>query len=196
MRMQLGNLNSELRTPNSKLQGGFTLIEMIIVVVILSTVSAITIYFLVSSLRTYTLTVNQSNLLEEGKLALERMARDIRDAQSISSPAAGSSGNLITFLRTHATAQDLANETITFRLNGSTLEKVKTSPADSRALAENATAFLITREATNDEIKLELTLSLGSGESVTLQTKVYPKNLADSSAYKNFFTNWQEELST
>jgi predicted aldo/keto reductase-like oxidoreductase len=37
---------------------------------------------------------------------------------------------------------------------------------------------------------------LGSGENVTLQTKVYPKNLADSATYKNFFNNWLEELSS
>jgi hypothetical protein len=52
--------------------------------------------------------------------------------------------------------------------------------------------------ATNNanEITFQLTLSLGSGENVTLQTKVYPKNLADNATYKNFFNNWREELST
>ena len=49
---------------------GFTLIEMVIVIVILSIVSAITIYFLINSLKIYTLTVNQKTLLDEGKLAL------------------------------------------------------------------------------------------------------------------------------
>jgi len=61
---------------------GFTLIEIIIVIVILGFVSAITIKFLTDSLRIYTMTVNQKTLYDEGKLALERMARDIRDARS------------------------------------------------------------------------------------------------------------------
>src|SRR4030042_540208 len=101
---------------------GFTLIEIIIVIVILSIISAITIKFLVDSLRIYTMTVNQKTLFDEGKLALERMCRDIRDANSITSTS-----NSITLTRTNATAQDTAGESITFQLTGNTLEKVKAS---------------------------------------------------------------------
>jgi len=170
---------------------GFTLIEIIIVIVILSIVSAITIKFLVDSLRIYTMTVNQKTLFDEGKLALERMCRDIRDANSITSTS-----NSITLTRTNATAQDTAGESITFRLTGNTLEKVKASIA--YALASNVSTFTVTNAS--NEITLQLTLLLGSGENVTLQTKVYLKNLGDSSTYKNFrvpdsggiSTSWQE----
>src|SRR4030042_6181588 len=86
-----------------KTQRGCTLIELIIVIVILAIVSAITIKFLTDSLQIYTMTVNQKTLFDEGKLALERMCRDIRDAQIISTPTPGNSGNLITFTRTNGT---------------------------------------------------------------------------------------------
>lgn len=178
-----------------KSKKGFTLIEMVIVIVILSIVSSITIYFLINSLEVYTMTVNQKTLLDEGKLALERMCRDIRDARSITSPASGGSGSLITFTRNNATAQDVAGEVITFQLNGSTLEKVKASPSVTSAMAANVSTFTVTRGATNDEITIVLTLSLAGGENMTLQTKVYPKNLAKSTTYKNFFQNWMEERS-
>lgn len=179
---------------------GFTLIEAVIVIVILSIVSAITIYFLVNSLNVYTLTVNQKTLFDEGKLALERMCRDIRDANSITLPAAGGSGSSITFARTHATAQDSASENITFQWTGSNLQKVKASPSATSTLAGNVSVFTVTRgaPATNNanEIKMVLTLSLGTGENVTIQTKVYPKNLPKSATYKNFFNNWLEEISS
>ncbi len=194
-------MNSRSLGPLSK---GFTLIEVVVVIVILSIASTITIYFMVNSLRAYTMTVNQKALFDEGKLALERMCRDIRDANSITSPAVGGSSSSVTFVRTNATAQDIANENITFGLNGNTLEKVKTSPAATSTIAGNASAFTVLREATNDEIKLVLTLSLGTGENVTLQTKVYPKNLTEdlTSTYKNFriqdsggnFASWQEVI--
>jgi prepilin-type N-terminal cleavage/methylation domain-containing protein len=179
---------------------GFTLIEIIVVIVILSIVSAITINFLINSLQIYTMTVNQKTLLDEGKLGMERMCRDIRDARSISSPASGGSGSLITFIRNNATVQDVEAENITFRLTGTTLEKVKASPVATSSLSSNVSTFTVTRGATNDEITIVLTLSLSSGENVTLQTKVYPKNLADSTTYKNFriqdssgnFASWQE----
>ena len=194
IKSRVRNFNSELRTPNSELlvrSKGFTLIEIIVVIVILSIVSTITIKFLVDSLRIYTMTVNQKTLFDEGKLTLERMCRDIRDARSIT----GSTADSITFVRTNATAQDIAGETIIFQRNAgaSTLEKVKASPVVTITMAANVSAFAVTN-ATN-EIQLQLTLQLTSGENVTLQTKVYPKNLVRSTTYKNFAQNWLEERS-
>ena len=181
---------------------GFTLIEIVIVIVILSIISAITIKFLVDGLRIYTMTVNQKTLFDEGKLALERMCRDIRDARSITTPAAGGSGSTITVLRSNATAQDIADESITFRLTGSTLEKVKASPAATSAIALDVSTFTVTRgqAATNDEnqITIQLTLTSGSAGSVNLQTRVYPENLLEdtvpgpSPTYKNYFYCWEE----
>jgi len=202
----------EIRNPQSEipnLERGFTLIEIIVVIVILSIVSAITIKFLVDSLRIYTMTVNQKTLLDEGKLALERMCRDIRDGRSITTPAAGGSGSTIAFLRTNSTVQDIIDESITFRLNptdNTILEKMKSSPSATSAMAFNVTttppAFSVTRgqAATNNEneITIQLSLALGSGENVNLQTRVYPKNLLQDTVpgptptYKNFFYCWEE----
>ena len=174
---------------------GLTLIEVIIVIVILAIASAITINFLVNSLKVYTMSVNQKTLLDEGKLALERMCRDIRDANDITLPATGGSGSSISFTRTNATALDSASENITFQLAGGNLQKVKTLPPSADSLAGNISAFTVSRDTSN-EIKLRLTLSLGTGENVTLQTKVFPKNLPKDSTYKTFFQNWMEVVST
>ena len=160
IKFRVWNFNSELRTPNSELQRGFTLIEIIVVIVILCIVSAITIKFLVDSLQNLQMTVNQKTLLDEGKSALERMCRDIRDANTIIATAASS----VAFTRTHATGtgQDSAGENIRFDLSGTTLRKAKgVSGVDGSGgtpytLADNVTAFTVAY-ATN-EIQLQLTL--------------------------------------
>jgi hypothetical protein len=97
----------------------------------------------------------------------------------------------ITFTRNDATAQDGVGENIRFDLSGSTLRKVKNAggaPENPIAMADNVSAFTVTN-ATN-EIQLQLGLSRASGENVTLQTKVYPKNLSEDlgfpPTYKNF----------
>ena len=182
---------SLIRNPRFPFERGFTLIEMIVVVVILAIASAITIKFLVDGLSVYTMTVNQKTLLDEGKLALERMCRDIRDASSVTAFAGTTSS--ITFVRTNATIQDSAGESVTFQRNvgGNTLEKVKAVPVATTSMASNVTAFNVTN--TNNEIQLQLTLRLTSGENVTLQTKVYPKNLPrPNPTCKNFCENWRE----
>jgi prepilin-type N-terminal cleavage/methylation domain-containing protein len=201
---------SAFRNPNSAFQRGFTLIEIIVVIVILSIVSAITIKFLADSLRIYTMTVQQKTLLDEGKLALERMCRDIRDAASnIPVPAPGASTPQVTFVRAHATANDIAAENVTFRLTGTTLYKIKTLPAASNsAAAANVSTFTATQgtAAANNlnEITLVLNLSLEpvAAGNVILQTKVYPKNLPEylPATYKNFrildsggnYASWEE----
>jgi prepilin-type N-terminal cleavage/methylation domain-containing protein len=194
--------NSELRTLNSELQRGFTLIEIIIVIVILSIVSAITIKFLVDSLRIYTMTVDQKTLFDEGKLALERMCRDLRDANSITTPISGgssSSGTLLSFTRTHATAQDSAGDTIQFILSSGTLQR-KAAARPTVDLASYVTAITVTRGTSPDnEITISLTLSRttsGVTLSVPLSTKVNPKNFPTDTTYKNFKSYWNEEAST
>jgi len=174
----------------AKSSKGFTLIEIIIVIVILGIVSAITIKFLTDSLRIYTMTVKQKTLFDEGKLALQRMCRDIRDARSIT----GTTATSISFTRNDATTQDGAGENIRFDLSGSTLRKVKNAggaPENPIAMADNVSTFAVIN-ATN-EIQLQLTLQSvfgGTTMTVTLQTKVYPKNLSEDlgvpPTYKNF----------
>jgi prepilin-type N-terminal cleavage/methylation domain-containing protein len=187
----------------TKSQKGFTLIEIIVVIVILSIVSVITIKFLVDSLRIYNMTVNQKTLFDEGKSALERMCRDIRDAKSITTYTPGPPTGSITFVRTNATFFDqglpgnTTGETIIFQRNAGagTLEKVKSLPsASTTTMAEHVTSFAVANST--NEIRLQLTLQLTSGENMTLQTKVYPKNLPISSTYKNFKQYWQEEPSS
>jgi len=181
--------------PRSK---GFTLIEMIVVIVILSIAAGITIKFLVDSLKVYTMTVNQKTLYDQAKLSLEEMCRGIRDAKSITTFTAGPPGS-ITFVRTNATAFDqglpgnTTGETITFQQNAvaGTLEKVKSLPSTSTTtMAQYVTSFTVAN-ATN-EIQLTLTLSLTSGENVTLLTKVYPRNLVKDLTYLNSYSNWME----
>jgi tartrate dehydratase alpha subunit/fumarate hydratase class I-like protein len=167
---------------------------MIVVIVILCIAAGITINFLASSLRVYTMTVNQKTLYDEAKLSLEQMCRGIRDASSITSPASGNSGSSITFVRTNKTLYDAVGETITYQLNAGVLQKVKAQPASTNAMANNVTAFGVTN-ATN-LILLTLTLNLATGENVTLQTEVYPKNLVKDLTHLNFYSNWMEYYSS
>ena len=169
---------------------GFALIEMIVVIAILSIAAGITIKFLADSLRVYTMTVNQKTLYDQAKLSLEQMCRGIRDARSITNTTASS----ITFVRDDATYYDVSGETIVYQLNAGALQKVKASPASTKSMANNVTTFAVAN-ATN-EIQLTLTLSLTSGENVTLQTKVYPKNLVKDLTYMNFYSNWMEYISS
>jgi prepilin-type N-terminal cleavage/methylation domain-containing protein len=59
---------------------GFTLIELILVIVISSIVSVFTFAFIYNSIQTYRIMRTQSQLHQEGSYALERISRELRDA--------------------------------------------------------------------------------------------------------------------
>ena len=161
---------------------GMTLIELVVVIVLLGIIGFFTFQFIGSSVETYIVASNQAGLLAETKLAMERMAREIRDAESILSPVPGLSSNSINFEKSHAALDGATN--ITFQLNGGILERKRgTNPPEP--MTENVSDFTVTNDS--NEIKLELVLSLTGGENVTLHTKVYPKNLPSQ-----FDGDWEE----
>ena len=154
---------------NSK---GTTLIELIVVIVLLGIIGGFTFQLMVDSVEIYIAGSNQAELLAEAKLAMERMVREIRDANTILVPVSGSSGDSITFVNSHYTGEGTPG-VATFQKSGTTLER--NWMGNLRPVADHVSYFNVTNNS--DEIKLEITLSRSGGENVTLHTKVYPGNL-------------------
>jgi prepilin-type N-terminal cleavage/methylation domain-containing protein len=172
---------------------GFTLIEIIIVVVILGVLGIFSYQFLITSVRTYSTIEKQKSLYDEAAMAMERMSRELRDASSISSPASGGTGSSLSFTKSHGSPQEATTYDITFQLSSGTLQRVGSITAN---LAERVSAFTVSRVTSPslEEMTIVLTLSETTGESVTLRTKIYPKNLpyASPRAGRNFEGDWEE----
>lgn len=78
-------------------QSGFTLIELITVIVVLAIVSTIGAGFVVSSLESYTTTQERSKLINRGRQAIEQITRTLRAAVP-NSLRITNGGNCIEFL--------------------------------------------------------------------------------------------------
>jgi prepilin-type N-terminal cleavage/methylation domain-containing protein len=76
---------------------GFTLIEIVMVIVVLSIIGLFTFSFLMSSTRTYQMMKTQGVLYQEASYMLERLTRELRDGTYTPSVSA----NSITFQRTY-----------------------------------------------------------------------------------------------
>jgi prepilin-type N-terminal cleavage/methylation domain-containing protein len=81
---------------------GFTLIELILVIVIGSIVSVFTFSFIYNSIQTYRLMRTQRQLHQEGAYALERITRELRDASYGVNVTGG-----ISFMKAHQTPADM-----------------------------------------------------------------------------------------
>jgi prepilin-type N-terminal cleavage/methylation domain-containing protein len=156
-------------------QKGFTLIEMIMVMVILGIIGTITFQVLSAGVETFVVSRERKDLYDQGRLALERMAREIRAASGIAYPVVGASGTYINF--TMAAAQPGALDTstsFTYQVNGGNLERVG-DVSGTHTLASDVSTFTVTHEAGN-YLSLELSLSSTKGGTVSMRTGVHARN--------------------
>ncbi|MBF0447271.1 MAG: prepilin-type N-terminal cleavage/methylation domain-containing protein [Magnetococcales bacterium] len=173
---------------------GFTLLEMVLVIAIISAIAA-------ASWPTITLAVQSALIYEQisdgadqGRLAMERLSRELREATPRSSLIIGTSSE-ITFTST-ATASDTlpGGETVRFYLkdnggeNGTDLMRHVTSESGSgeilaRGISDLAFSYDTADANTLNYVAFEMRVNTdipGSGVgaiSYLLRTRIYPRNL-------------------
>jgi prepilin-type N-terminal cleavage/methylation domain-containing protein len=148
---------------------GFSIIELIVVIVILGILGSFTFSFLGNSMESYVRVKNNKTLYDEGRQAMEYMVREIRDADQNAAISLVANTS-ISFIRINPSS---ASITYT-RTPGGILNRV--SGGQTLALAGNVQAFnpTITGTAPQRVVSLELTLN-GSG-IIIFRTQVYPRN--------------------
>lgn len=165
-----------MRTPDSRRgAGGFTLVEMVMVIVITGLVASLGGLLLHHGVRAYFLSREQAEIDWQGRLALERMLRDLRRLRS-TTPA-----DLVMNPSNRVTFVDVDNQTISYVLSGGTLLRNGKPLADGvsaldflylksdgRSVAGNASQVFY--------ISASFTLTQG-GSSSTLRGTVFPRVL-------------------
>jgi prepilin-type N-terminal cleavage/methylation domain-containing protein len=124
---------------------GYTLIEIIIVIVILGVIGAFTFQMVAAGVQAFKKSSARKDLFDQGRLALERMVRELRDGKEITD----CSSNSITFKKAHpAQAADNIEE-VKFELVGTDLKRVgdPSGSPQTAVLASNVTSFQVGEEA-------------------------------------------------
>jgi prepilin-type N-terminal cleavage/methylation domain-containing protein len=120
---------------------GYTLVEIIIVIVILGVIGGITFKFVAYGVEAFKKSGARKELYDQGRLALERMVRELRDGKEITD----CSSNSITFKKAHpAQAADNIEE-VKFELDGTDLKRVgdPSGTPQTAILASNVTSFQV-----------------------------------------------------
>ena len=163
-------------------KSGFTLIELIIVIMIIGVVAGMVGFIMLTTVDAWTLKFNRSDMLWDGRLALNRMVREIREADSDDSVTTASSSQF------RFTDEDGVD--ITYSLSSTDLNR--TADATANMLAENVSSLAFTyfsscaSDATSitptvgtdtniRRVRINLTLTTG-GEDVYLQADSVPRN--------------------
>ncbi len=153
---------------------GFSFIELIVVIVILSIVGLMVFSFLGNSMASYMIVKERDRIFDEGLTAMERMSREIKDARydSVTYPITAVANTSVSFTRKHATPRD-ASTSITFRRNGNVLERVG-NVSGTRVLAGNVASFSPTVSGKN--VDFSLGLSVSGGGTLVLQSSAVARN--------------------
>jgi prepilin-type N-terminal cleavage/methylation domain-containing protein len=169
---------------------GFTLIEIVMVIVVLGILSVFTFSFIDNAVKTYMIGSKQRMLYQEASYIMERISRELRDAQSMcifsGCTPASRSGILddLMFQKAHASSMLDSNNQLRFYLSnvGSqySIYRYSFNPTiRNDILGGKVTRLDITcvnQGTSNEIVTIDLAVTDGD-QSVSLSTSISPKNL-------------------
>lgn len=164
-------------------KSGFTLIELIAVIVILGILGAGASRLFSSSVDTFIATRNEEKLSLEMWIALERMSRELRHATSVFTPLAGQTAATLRFRRNICSGCVDSSRDITFTHTPADgkLWRISTG-AGRRELADNISSFTVTASLGSDEkkmVKISITRNAktvgGEFRALTMESVIHPQ---------------------
>jgi len=168
--------------PRTAQSGGFTYIEIIIVIVLVSILGTIAAMIIMQGIRAYSDEQFRSDAHYQARFAMERMAREIREIRS--STAADIPAMTGTTLRYN----DINGLQMGFRLNAGNIERTEDNGATWQTLAINITSpggnIFTYLDNTGAEtaapaslwlVQIQFTATQGT-ESIDMHTAVHPRN--------------------
>ena len=182
-------------TMQLKSDKGFTLIEIIMVVVVLGILSVFTFSFISNAVKTYTTVSKQRMLYQEASYIMERMTRELRDMVNPASWSDGTTNNTLQFNKSRGTPQD-GNTPITFRRDTATNIFYRDSGGVARIIGSNVSQLTVVRTSTSVcDRSIALVLMLQDGDqSVILNARVTPKNLGTGNYIDRCFNGDYEDV--
>ena len=160
---------------------GFTLIEIVTVVVVLGIIGAFTFSFINHAVTTYVTGNKQRMLYQEASYIMERITRELRDAQSVTIDTA-----TLTITKAHVTGSMDTSTNIVF-IRDANNNMLRSSGGVDRIMGKNVVQFTPSPSGTcaSSDCSITIVLKLSdpnipindeTARSVTLTTSVTPKN--------------------
>lgn len=180
---------------------GFTIIELVSVIVVLSILGLFTFSFLDQAVKTYTIGTKQRMIYQEASYIMERLTREMRDMSNVATCGEVIFNNSFTFTKRHRTVEGVDNLAVTYRRDVATNIMYRDgSGGTSPIMGRNISVFRVIRGTSGStpsvcNCPFSITLTLQSGDqSVTLDTTVTPRNSGTSSYSDRCFNGDYEDI--
>lgn len=166
-----------MRIANAK---GFTLIELVITIVLVSILAGVATMIILQGVRAYTDEQSRSDIHYQARLAMERMGREIRLIRT------RTVADIPTMNGTTLLYTDVNGTQMGFRLNAGKIERTQDNGATWQTLATNVTGGAVFSYLDNTGsvtalqtslwiIQIQVAMTQGA-ESATMRTAVHPRN--------------------
>jgi prepilin-type N-terminal cleavage/methylation domain-containing protein len=175
---------------------GFTLIEIVTVIIVLGILSVFTFSFIDNAVKMYTIGSKQRMLYQEASYIMERMTRELRDiADTVPSWTNDTTVNSITFDRKHTSGLQDSNPRVTFRRDSAN-NFYRDAGGVSRLIGKNVIQFTIVRTSSSAcDRSVALTLALQDGDQTfTLSSRLASKNLGTNNYSDRCFNGDYEDV--
>ena len=169
-------------TVNTK-ANGFTLIEIVITIVLIGILSGLAAMIILQGVRAYSDEQSRSDVHYQARLAMDRMAREIRLARAASATGTVVSGTITGNPTNSIIFTELSGGTISYSL--SVTDLMRTTGGVPVLLANGITtlefqhydnAGVLTTTAANVWIVEINVIAQQGGETLNLRTRVHPRN--------------------
>jgi len=160
---------------------GFTLIELVIVIMVIGVIAGVVGYVLLTTVDAWTFKFNRSDLLWDGRLAVNRMVREIREVKR--------AANVTTASASQFRFTDVSDVDIIYSRRSTDLNR--TADGTANVLAENVSSLTFTYYDSSGNtiaapvvspgntdirrVRINLTFTK-NGENVYLQSDSVPRN--------------------
>ena len=156
-------------------EAGFTMIELVIVLVLTSILGIFIFQIVTSSLKTFVTMRTRKERADDAVLVLDKISREVRAANSINNTG----NNLLIFKRADTgKAVKYIRNTATNRLRRQSAADVASLPGSNSSgniVAENVSVFNCSSEAGSGSIN-RIVIDLKFADGSDWETKIYPRN--------------------
>jgi hypothetical protein len=180
---------------------GFTLIELVTIVVVLGVLGLFTFSFIDQAVKTYAMGTKQRVIYQDASYIMERMTRELRDMGNLATCSYAAFDNSFTFNKVHRTLEGVDNLSITFRRDtGTNFMYRDGNVPPSPAIGGNVVLFRVERGQVGVSLPIcncpfSITLTVQNGDqSVTLGSRVTPKNLGSGNYSDRCFNGDYEDV--
>jgi Tfp pilus assembly protein PilW len=153
---------------------GSTLIELIITIVVVGLIAAVIGMLMLQGMRAFTAQDTKATMTTQGRLAIERIARDLRLARSRSAtdiPVMGAAA--LTFVDTSGTTIAYAAGAGSITRNGTVLASAPTATLAFSYFQQDGSGAVSADQVWTIQVDMTFT---GSNESQGFRVRVHPRN--------------------